>query len=188
MTLNKILIVGLLLIIVTVMPVMAEVNNTHMNDGKTQVPNGSYWIKIDPIGDKIMGENISVTAATNLPVGAEVLVWVSTSSPPLCTKSKCYDTHTDGRIIVNSGDNNINKTFFEFDTSIFKPNEYLLSESAIEQNTSEFILFYIQESSIPVLPSTPPLTKSPLSIFLPGLALIGSVFISLFFRKREKRD
>ena len=41
MTLNKILIIGLLLIIVTAMPVMAQLNITHMGDGKTLFTNGS---------------------------------------------------------------------------------------------------------------------------------------------------
>ena len=72
MKVNKILIVGLLLIIVTVMPVMAEVKITHLDDGKTLFTSGSYWIKWDPIGNHTVGDQFFVNATTNLSPGTVI--------------------------------------------------------------------------------------------------------------------
>ena len=40
----------------------------------SKVPQEGYWIKINPVSDKYVGESFTITSTTNLPTGEEILV------------------------------------------------------------------------------------------------------------------
>lgn len=59
---------ALCIVIVTVMPVMAELNYTCMADG-TLISNGSYWVKWDTIPERAIGDRLFINGTTNLSAG-----------------------------------------------------------------------------------------------------------------------
>ena len=102
---------------------------------------GYYWIKIDPIGDKHVGDIFTVTSTTNLSAGEEILVQVykSTFSPGIQRKS--YGT--SGTVRVVQGSSGINTISFVVNTSEFKPDEYIVTEDAIIQPATGTALFHV---------------------------------------------
>ena len=72
MKVNKILIVGLLLAIIIVMPVAAEIHTPYIDDGKILLSNGTYWIRMDLVSDRIIGDDVLITGTTNFPQGMEL--------------------------------------------------------------------------------------------------------------------
>ena len=110
-------------------------------------------IRIDPIGDKHVGDKFTITAQTNLAVDDEVLVQVYSSSFKPTQKSQSGEfSGATGTIKVTKGDSGMNKLSFDVDSSTFKPDEYIVTEQAVIQNDATgTALFNVLESQ----PETP---------------------------------
>ena len=162
MMLKKILIVCILLSILSIMPVIADLKDIPVTDGKTLISNGSYWITIEPIGDKYVGEKITIIASTNIPVGEEIIVDIGLPTPQLCPKAGCTEVFKESKILVKPGNNSLNKTVFDFETSDFAPNEYFLREQSFDQKTQITINFNLlaQENVTPIIPSHTPTSEN----------------------------
>ena len=107
-------------------------------------------IRIDPIGDKRVGDKFTITAQTNLAVDDEVLVQVYSSSFKPTQKSQSGEfSGATGTVKVAKGDAGMNKISFDVDSSTFKPDEYIVQESAVIQIATGTALFNVLEGAAP---------------------------------------
>jgi PGF-CTERM protein len=132
-------------------------------------------IRIDPIGDKHVGDKFTITAATNLAVDDEILVQVYSSSFKPTQKSQSGEfSGATGTVKVAKGDSGMNKISFDVDSSTFKPDEYIVTEEAILQTATGTALFNVLEGAAPtavptvvvttVAPTAVPTTVAPTAV------------------------
>ena len=123
-------------------------------------------ITIDPIGDKHVGDKFTITATTNLAVDDEVLVEVYSSSFKPTQKSQSGEfSGATGTVKVTQGDSGLNKISFDIDSSTFKPDEYLVTESAVLQSATGTALFNVLEGqATPVATPTAVVTAAPTTV------------------------
>ncbi len=115
-----------------------------------QVPQEGYWIKIDPISDKYVGEIFTITSITNLSAGEEILVQVYSSNfhPGIKMQTREFSGAT-GTVRVIQGMNGINTISFAVDSSTLynssplKPGEYIVTEDAVIQPVTGNALFNV---------------------------------------------
>jgi|WetSurMetagenome_2_1015567.scaffolds.fasta_scaffold323424_2 hypothetical protein len=97
-------------------------------------PSG-YWIKIDPISDKMVGDIFTITATTNLSVGEDVIIGVYHRSR--YTKSQSgFFSGAVGKVKVIAGNNGVNSTAFDINSSYFRPDIYDAIESGFNENST----------------------------------------------------
>ena len=114
-------------------------------------------IRIDPVGDKHVGDKFTITAATNLAVDDQVLVTVYSSSFKPTQKSQSGEfSGATGTVKVTKGDSGMNKISFDVDSSTFKPDEYIVQASAILQDATGTALFNVLEGAAPVVTTKAP--------------------------------
>lgn len=101
-----------------------------------------YWIDIDPISDKQVGDIFTINASTNLSAGDEILVQVYNS------RIVRNITGTSGTVKVNQGTGGINTISFVVNTSEFKPDEYIVSEDATGQETFGIAFFNVFQKPV----------------------------------------
>ena len=107
-----------------------------------KVPKKDYWIKIDPISDKVVGDIFTINASTNLSAGDEILVQVYNS------RIVRNITGTLGTVEVIQGTGGINTISFVVNTSEFKPDEYIVSEDATGQETFGIAFFNVFQKPV----------------------------------------
>jgi len=155
-------------------------------------------IRIDPIGDKHVGDKFTITAQTNLAVDDEVLIQVYSSSFKPTQKSQSGEfSGATGTVKVTKGDSGMNKLSFDVDSSTFKPDEYIVTADAVIQEATGTALFNVLEQAPPTpvpttvittvatpvsttvvattIPPTPTPTKSPGYGALIALIGLGAV-------------
>ena len=121
-----------------------------------QISQEGYWIKIDPIGDKHVGDIFMVTASTNVSAGEEILVQVYSSTFRTGAKFPINEFYgATGTVRVIQGMNGINITLFVVNTSELKPDQYIVTEDAVIQPVTGTALFN-------VLPAPVSYGKTPL--------------------------
>ena len=114
-------------------------------------------IRIDPVGDKHVGDKFTITASTNLAVDDEVLVQVYSSSFKPTQKSQSGEfSGATGTVKVKKGDSGMNKITFDVDSSTFKPDEYIVTANAILQVATGTALFNVLEGAAPVVTTKAP--------------------------------
>ncbi|GEM_PF-1202227 len=112
-----------------------------------QIPKEGYWIKIDPISDKRVGDIFTVTATTNLSSGEEILVQVYSSTFFPGGQREFYGATRTVR--VDKGMNGINTISFVVDSSTLynssplRPDEYIVTEDAVDQPVTGAALFNV---------------------------------------------
>ncbi|MCX6686646.1 MAG: DUF3821 domain-containing protein [Methanoregula sp.] len=107
-------------------------------------------IRIDPIGDRHVGDKFTITATTNLAVDDEVLLEVYSSSfkPTQKTQSGEFSGAT-GTVKVTKGDTGLNKLSFDVDASTFKPDEYIVTANRVlRPTTTATALFNVLEGTV----------------------------------------
>jgi trimeric autotransporter adhesin len=125
-------------------------------------------IRIDPIGDKHVGDKFTITAATNLAVDDEVLVQVYSSSFKPTHKSQSGEfSGATGTVKVAKGDSGMNKISFDVDSSTFKPDEYIVTEEAILQVATGTALFNVLEGAAPVVTTKAPVVVTTVATAIP---------------------
>ena len=118
-------------------------------------------IIIVPIGDKHVGDKFTINAATNLAIDDEVLVQVYSSSFKPTQKSQSGEfSGATGTVKVTKSDLGMNKITFDVDASTFKPDEYIVTESAVIQEATGTALFNVLEAA----PPTPVPTAAPTAV------------------------
>jgi hypothetical protein len=174
-------------------PVMAEGNLSTIEKEQNSVMNNNYWIKIEPVGDIAYGDNVPVTAYTNIPIGEEILAETTVAGLTTCPKSGCDYPDLIFNITVTRGDGTRNKTIFELNASAFRPNQYLINERSLSRNVSDQLYFNILEASkiphpsatpdLEVIKASPSVTKSPIFFVWTFLAVFVACFILIIRRK-----
>jgi len=125
-------------------------------------------IRIDPVGDKHVGDKFTITAATNLAVDDEVLVEVYSSSFKPTQKSQSGEfSGASGTVKVAKGDSGMNKISFDVDSSTFKPDEYIVTEDAILQVAKGTALFNVLEGAAPVVTTATPVVVTTVATAVP---------------------
>jgi len=119
-------------------------------------------IRIDPIGDKRVGDKFTITAQTNLAVDDEILVEVYSSSFKPTQKSQSGEfSGATGTVKVTKGDSGMNLISFDVDSSTFKPDEYIVTEAAVIQTATGTALFNVLEGPVPTTVVTAVTTVAP---------------------------
>ncbi len=88
-----------------------------------------YWIMIDPISDKQVGETFTITATTNLSAGEEILVSVYSSTFSHVKVPKGEFNGVVGTVRVIQGEAGINRISFVVNSTVLKPDEFIISET-----------------------------------------------------------
>ena len=197
MTLNKILIIGLLLIIMTTMPVMAQLNITHMDDGKTLFTNGSYWIKWDPIDNHVVGDQFFINATTNLSPGTVILCYFYETEFQCHTKICNFETSSTGaKFILGPGNSSginhisvfINTTGFYASDLYFFDFEVMSPKNPDE---SSALRGGLVKGLIVLSPADAGSTIKPTSSPLSFAGICGAVLVSLsifcLIRRNERQ-
>jgi len=129
---------------VSLIPVTSPGPVTTTSSSPRDLPSG-YWIKVDPIVDKVVGDVVTISAMTNLSVDTVVEVRIITAA--WHPKRRDGDTEVpaigcSGPANVIPGMNGINYTSFIIqDTSYFKPDTYLVIVSDAKENVWENTTF-----------------------------------------------
>jgi len=133
------------------------INDANVDDTytKLQILIENPVINVDAVGDRHVGDKFTITATTNLAVDDEVLVEVYSSSFQPTQKSQSGEfSGATGTVKVTKGDSGLNKISFDVDASTFKPDEYLVKESAVLQDATGTALFNVLEASAPTATQT----------------------------------
>jgi hypothetical protein len=108
----------------------------------SELVNGSF-IHIDPIGDKNVGDQFTITGTTSLPVGSEILVEVypasyesgfGTTTDPKTGAGSGEFNGVVGIVNVTAGTGNINIWSMDLDATGFSSGEYLVNASLFKSD------------------------------------------------------
>jgi len=133
-------------------------------------------IRIDAIGDRHVGDKFTITAQTNLAVDDEVLFEVYSSSFKPTQKSQSGEfSGATGTVKVTKGDTGMNKLSFDVDASTFKPDEYIVSASAVIQDVTGTALFNVLEGQAPTAVPTAVATTAAPTTAVPTTAVPTTV-------------
>jgi len=92
---------------------------------------------IDPIGNHVVGDQITLGGSTNLAVGDDLSVTVYSSSFGPTKKSQSGEfSGASGVVKVVPGTGSLNKWSFVVDTSTWKPDEYIVTVSGVTVTAS----------------------------------------------------
>jgi PGF-CTERM protein len=128
------------------------INNPNVDDTYTkfqflvEVP----VIRVDPVGEKHVGDKFTITATTNLAVDDDVLVTVISSSfKPTKKDTSGEFSGATGTVKVTKGTSGLNTISFPVDSSTFKPDEYLVTETGVLQTVTGTALFNVIVPDMP---------------------------------------
>jgi hypothetical protein len=120
-----------------------------------QTSQEGYWIKIDPIGDKQVGDIFTITSTTNLSAGEEILVQVYSATHFNGPKIQTWEFYgASSTVKVIQGSNGINTISFVvnsstlYNSSPLQPDEYIVTEDAIIQPVTGTALFQVLPASV----------------------------------------
>jgi trimeric autotransporter adhesin len=160
---------------------------------------------IDPIPDHVIGDRFTISGSTNLAVGDDLSISVTSSSFTPTSKSQSGEfSGTAGVVKVVPGSGGLNRWSLGADTASWKADEYIVTVEGITVDVRDSTLFNVlayrptpsvtpstavttrvPTTVIPttVLTTVPPVTRSP----LPGIMVIGAAAGAAFFvtRRRE---
>jgi hypothetical protein len=98
-------------------------------------PVTGQFIRIDPVGDKNIGDTFAITGTTNLPAGSEILFqvyplsFVPDSTNPQTGAQSGMFTGATGTVAVKQGTGDTNTWSADLDLSTFQSMEYLVNVS-----------------------------------------------------------
>ncbi len=139
---NQLLVIGILLVLIFIIPVVAE----SPYSCNASLVNGTSWITIDPTGNNnYVGDNLTITGITNLEEGQDVLVEVYGSS--FCgMQDYCACPSlggAKGTVTVVGGNCGLNQTLFSLTTPSFTPGEFVVTEQTVNQITNDSALLFL---------------------------------------------
>jgi len=99
-------------------------------------------VTINLIGDKQVGETFAINGSTNLAVGDDLNVQVSSSTfQPAAKTTASGFSGASGMVQVLPGTSTANSWFFYVDTSAFTPGEYIVTVSGVLQDVTATATF-----------------------------------------------
>jgi hypothetical protein len=109
---------------------------------------------IDPPGDHVVGDRFTAGGSTNLAVGDNLMVEITSSSfGPTQKGGGSQFSGVSGMVHVVPGTTGYNRWSFDVDTSTFRPDEYILKVSGITVDVVGSTTFNIVEK-VPTTPAT----------------------------------
>jgi len=105
----------------------------------TPIPSPVYWIKIDPISDRQVGEIFTINSTTNLSPGDEIYVTIYQAEfSPGCRSCVGEFRGVVGTVKVMPGKNVVNTISFIVNSSELYPDsrKYVISEMAIYKDSA----------------------------------------------------
>jgi PGF-CTERM protein len=119
-------------------------------------------INIVPITQKVVGDKFNIQGTTNLAVDDEILVEVYSSSfGPTPKETSGEFSGSSGTVKVVQGTQGFNTWSFPVDTTTFKPDEYIVTASAIGLETAQDITATTLSNVVEYVPTTVPTTAPP---------------------------
>jgi len=101
----------------------------------TGFPGAKPFISVDPVSDKNVGDQVTITGTTNLPAGSEILFqvyplsYVPDSTNPQTGAQSGVFTGATGTVAVKQGTGDTNTWSADLDLSTFQSMEYLVNVS-----------------------------------------------------------
>jgi trimeric autotransporter adhesin len=151
---------------------------------------------INPIGDHAVGDKFTISGSTNLAVGDNLMVEITSASfkPTQKTQDNAF-SGAAGMVKVVPGSMGYNHWSFDVDTSAFSPDEYIVTVNGIDARAAGSTTFNVLPSTVktpdtpqepavirtpvtsltsltPVPPNTTPTQKSPLPLSFGIMALV----------------
>ncbi|NVO66658.1 MEMAR_RS02690 family S-layer glycoprotein [Methanofollis tationis] len=120
------------------------------------------WIRIDAIGDKAVGDKFTITGTTNLAVGNDLIVDVTSASFAASTKDQATSfSGSSGTVVVAEG-TDYNTWSFAVDASSFKADQYSVKVESIDADVTTSTTFNVLEGVATTVPATTaPVTTAP---------------------------
>lgn len=120
------------------------------------------WIRIDAVGDKAIGDKFSITGTTNLAVGNDLIVDVTSASFAATTKDQATSfSGASGTVAVAEG-TDYNTWSFAVDASNFKADQYSVKVESIDADVTTSTTFNVLEAVATTVPATTaPVTTAP---------------------------
>jgi hypothetical protein len=159
---------------------------------------------IDLIPEHAVGDRFTITGTTNLAAGDQLMVGIISSSFKPTAKGQSGEfSGTGGTVLVQKGDGGLNRWSFDVDASTFRPDEYIVTVSAVLQDVKGSETFWIVEHTPTPTVTTPAVTatnsaapiatttsvarmttmKSPVTV---PIILTGALLALILFRNRDK--
>jgi trimeric autotransporter adhesin len=121
---------------------------------------------VNPIGEKYVGDKFTISGSTNLAVGDNLMVEITSSSFNPTQKLQSGEfSGAAGTVQVMPGTNGYNRWSFDVDASTYKPDEYLVKVSGITVEVSGSSTFTLVERP-PATPVTPATVTASLEVTL----------------------
>jgi hypothetical protein len=96
------------------------------------------FISVDPLSDKNVGDQFTITGTTSLPAGTQILAEVYPASYEDKTGTGSGEfTGATGTVTITKGTDGANTWAFPLDTTTFMPMEYLVSVSSVKGDLSK---------------------------------------------------
>ncbi len=159
---------------------------------------------INPVGNHAVSDKFTISGSTNLAVGDNLMVEISSASfkPTSKTQDNAF-SGAAGMVKVVPGSGGYNRWSFDVDTSAFIPDEYIVTVKGIDARASGSTTFNVLPATVitantsqvptvittpvtsvpsmtPVPPATTPTQKSPFPIII-GIVALVIIFV---IRKR----
>ncbi|HOX36008.1 MAG TPA: hypothetical protein P5217_05130 [Methanoregulaceae archaeon] len=117
---------------------------------------------INPVGDHVVGDAFVIAGTTNLAAGDALMVDVVSSSFKPTSKTQSGEfTGASGTVYVQRG-TGYNRWSFPVDTDAWKPDEYIVTVSAVLQDATASTTFVLREfEPVTTTPMTPATTVVP---------------------------
>jgi len=131
---------------------MQAINSQNLDDtfATTSFIVGNPTAIINPIGDHHIGEKFTITGSTNLAVGDNLVVEITSSSfKPSQKVQDAGFSGSAGTVKVEPGTNGFNRWSFDVDASTFKQDEYIVKVSGTTNEVTGSAAFIILESLPP---------------------------------------
>jgi hypothetical protein len=139
---------------------------------------GNPIITIDNIGDKYIGDHFTITGQTNLNIDTKITIDVISSTFTPTNKSESGEfsgASIATNVIKDDNSSGYNKFMATIDTSTFKPDEYIVTISAIGNDATATTLFLVKNGPRPISEKTTVLRTLPPSTPIPTIITTDNV-------------
>jgi hypothetical protein len=136
---------------------MQAINSQNLDDtfATTSFIIGNPEAFINPVGDHAVGDKFTITGSTNLAVGNNLMIEITSSSfKPTQKVQGAEFSGSAGTVKVEPGIHGFNRWSFDVDASTFKPDEYIVQVSGETIEVSGSTTFNIVEN-LPTTVQTP---------------------------------
>ena len=139
---------------------ITSINSANVDDTYTKLTFlvEEPWIRVNAVGDHYIGDQFKVTGTTNLAVGDNLIVEVTSSSFQPTQKTQSGEFSGVSSTVKVTEGSSYNEWALDVDASTFKADEYIVNVEAIEADVTTTTTFNILSGSATVAPTSAPTT------------------------------